>query len=174
MTNFNSNNCSVAIIGLGYVGLPLTIAISKTKICFKTKNDLNRKIIGFDKNLKRINDLKNGIDNTNEVNNQDLLENKDIEYTSDKNKLANVDLFLVALPTPIDKFKNPDLSYLKNGCEIIGNAIKKRTSKTKPIIIFESTVYPGCTEEFCIPIIENTSGFKHNLKKKQKNILFWL
>tara|TARA_A100001388_G_C28763830_1_gene499427 strand:+ start:1049 stop:2407 length:1359 start_codon:yes stop_codon:yes gene_type:complete len=161
-------NCTISIIGLGYVGLPLLIEFYKTKKDKRTDIPLNRKIVGFDINDKRINDLKNNIDNTKEVTQQELSSAKDIIFTSNINELIFSDVFIVTVPTPIDDAKNPNLSPLKKACKQIGNAIKKRLSnsydknKCNPVIIFESTVYPGATEENCIPIIEEFSELKLN------------
>ncbi len=171
MNYIDPDNCSICVIGLGYVGLPLLISISKNKNSFKTQNSINRKIFGFDKNTKRIEELKKNIDKTNEVKKEVLLKAKNITFTSDKEILSEIDIFIVAIPTPIDQFKKPDLSYLKNACITIGKSIKNRNSELSPIIIFESTVYPGCTEEECVPLLEEYSGKDHN-SNNIKNTFF--
>ena len=158
----NPDECKVCIVGLGYVGLPLAISLAKTKTSLKTNNLINRQIIGFDKNSKRIDELKQGIDRTNEVDNVILENITNINFSSDEKILNDVDLFIVAIPTPIDKNNKPDLSILKNACITIGKSIRFRKSDLAPIIVFESTVYPGCTEEQCIPILEKYSDSKHN------------
>ncbi len=161
-------NCTISIIGLGYVGLPLLIQFFSTKKDLRTLKTLNRKIIGFDINHKRINDLKNNIDRTKEVYQKELNEAKDVNFTSNLNDLINSDVFIVTVPTPIDNAKNPNLNPLKNACKQIGNVLRHRLSNSSkkkecnPIIIFESTVYPGATEEECIPIIEEYSELKLN------------
>ena len=161
-------NCRVAIIGLGYVGLPLALALADNQTNMKTKGKSFRKIIGFDINQKRINELTKNIDTTKEIPTSELEKNKGILFTSDIKFLSGTDVFIVTVPTPIDKAKNPDLKYLENACEIIGLSIKKQTfGKSKNenrqvVIIFESTVYPGATEEFCAPLIEKFSGLRFN------------
>ena len=162
MKLLNPDECKVCIVGLGYVGLPLAISLAKTKTSLKTNNLINRQIIGFDKNSKRIDELKQGIDRTNEVDNVILENITNINFSSDEKILNDVDLFIVAIPTPIDKNNKPDLSILKNACITIGKSIRFRKSDLAPIIVFESTVYPGCTEEQCIPILEKYSDSKHN------------
>ena len=149
-------NCSIAVIGLGYVGLPLAISFSKTKKCNLTGEKVNRKVFGFDINNKRISQLKKGFDKTNEILEIDLLKQKNLIFTSNFSDLINVDVFIITVPTPIDKFKKPDLTALKSASKLIGEII--RLKKNNPIIIFESTVYPGATEEICIPIIELNSS----------------
>ena len=162
MRFFNPDQCKVCIVGLGYVGLPLSIALAKTKTSFKTNNPINRQIIGFDKDSKRIEELKKGIDSTNEVDKETLKNINDINFSSNEEILKDVDFFIVAIPTPIDQNKKPDLSILENACIKIGKSIRFRKSNFPPIIVFESTVYPGCTEEKCVPILEKYSNLKHN------------
>ena len=153
----NINECTIAVIGLGYVGLPVAIEFARTKKSFINKKLLNHKIIGFDINEDRINNLKKGIDTTKEIEKDTLNEIKNIFFTTDKFELTFADTYIVTVPTPIDKDKNPDLSLLKKACIIIGEAIKNSSSKYMPVVIFESTVYPGATEEICIPIIKKYS-----------------
>ena len=133
------------IIGLGYVGLPLAIEFAK-----------KYEVIGFDINNDRINELKNGYDKTNEVEKSDLL-NSNIKFTSNKDILNDCDFYIITVPTPIDKYNKPDLTPLKNASLIVGKLLKKGC-----IVIYESTVYPGCTEEDCVPILEKESGLKFN------------
>ena len=129
------------IIGLGYVGLPILINLSK-----------KYRSIGYDNNLRRINDLKNGKDFFNEFKKKDL-KNKAINYTNSMELLKNSNLFIVTVPTPILKNKNPDLKHLKDVCNNLSKIIKK-----KDIIIFESTVYPGLTNNYCIPLLEKNNS----------------
>ncbi len=156
------NNCSVAIIGLGYVGFPLAFELSKPH------NKLNnifieRKVIGFDINEERISELNKGLDSTNEID----LTKEDLpsllELTSDEEKINHCDVFIVTVPTPINENKKPDLGPLKNASKTIGRVFKRRKSSINPIVIYESTVYPGATEEICIPIVEEISSMKLNI-----------
>ena len=119
-------NCTLAIIGLGYVGLPLAVEFANCSICKKTKNPLNNKIIGFDLNEERINDLNHGVDKTKEIE-QELLKNlKNILFTNNAENLSSADVFIVTVPTPIDENKEPDLSAIKSASKIVGLALKKR------------------------------------------------
>ena len=136
----------VGIIGLGYVGLPLAIEFSR-------KN----KVIGFDLNKKRISELTKGKDTNNEVLNTKIRKLKNIEFSYNDNKLKNCDIFIVTVPTPVDNKNLPDLRLIKKACEIVAKYIKKGS-----IFILESTVYPGCTEKFCVPILEKVSKLKFN------------
>lgn len=144
----------IAVIGLGYVGLPLARL-------FATKYNT----VGFDINKDRVSELKNGVDTTLEVDNKELqkvlksnLHNeKGLFVTSSIEDIKNCNYFIVTVPTPIDQNKNPDLTPLKKASETVGSVIKKGD-----IVVFESTVYPGATEEECVPIIEKTSGLKFN------------
>ena len=136
----------VGIIGLGYVGLPLAIEFSK-------KN----KVIGFDLSKKRISELTKGKDINNEVLNTKIKSLKNIEFSSNDNKLKDCDIFIVTVPTPVDSKNLPDLTLIKNACEIVAKYIKKDS-----IFILESTVYPGCTEKFCVPILEKISKLRLN------------
>ncbi len=140
------SNITLGIIGLGYVGLPLAVEFGK-KI----------KTIGFDINAPRIDELKNGEDSTLEVEKELLLEAKMLSYTADVNELKNCDVYIVTVPTPVDKHKTPDLTPLVKASEMLGSVISK-----DDIVIYESTVYPGATEEICIPEIEKVSGLKFN------------
>ena len=125
------------------------------KTCLKTQKKLNRKIIGYDLSKFRIDQLKNGIDNNNIFNKKIIKETKNITFTNNKNLLKNVDIFIITVPTPIDIENNPNLHFIKEASKIVGESIKsEERRKTNPIVIYESTVYPGVTEEICIPIIE--------------------
>ena len=140
------NETRLAVIGLGYVGLPLAVEFGK-KI----------PVVGFDIHKSRVSELKNGVDNTLEVDDAELAEAKLLSYTTDTNKLENCNVFIVTVPTPIDKNKNPDLTPLIKASEMLGSVISKGD-----IVIYESTVYPGATEEVCVPIIEKTSKLQFN------------
>ena len=133
----------VCIIGMGYVGLPLAIAFSKES-----------KVIGFDINKEKIESLKQGIDITKETAKEELL-SSNIEFTVNPEKIRESDFIIIAVPTPIDEDKIPDLSYLKSASELVGQNLKKGS-----IVVYESTVYPGATEEVCLPILERESGLK--------------
>ena len=133
----------ISVIGLGYVGLPLAIAFGKTQ-----------KIIAFDVNSQRINDLKNKVDKTCEITSTEI-DLADIYFTCDFNDLSKADFHIIAVPTPVDADKKPDLTFLFSATKIIGSILKKGD-----IIVYESTVYPGTTEDECLPILENESGLK--------------
>ncbi|MBX9839371.1 MAG: nucleotide sugar dehydrogenase [Silvanigrellaceae bacterium] len=139
---------SIGIIGLGYVGLPLAVSFSK-----------RYKIIAFDINHKKIDLLKQNIDYTGEIEDSSLLSNESISYTSKPEDLMDCSVFIIAVPTPVDKGNKPNLIPLLSACETIGKVIENTNKKV--FICFESTVYPGCTEDECIPIIEKNSLKKH-------------
>ncbi|UOQ95058.1 nucleotide sugar dehydrogenase [Halobacillus shinanisalinarum] len=134
---------TIAVVGLGYVGLPVAVAFGK-----------EQNIIGFDIDEKRIEGLKQGFDITNEVE-QDELTSSSVNFTSNPNDLSKANFIIVAVPTPITENKQPDLTPLLKASETIG---KHLTSNT--IVVYESTVYPGATEEECVPVLEKTSGLK--------------
>ena len=154
-------NCKIAVIGLGYVGLPLAIEFAKKTCCKRTGQKVNRKVIGFDINKKRITQLKEGIDLTGEINSEDLISSS-INFTSDECQLVNIDFFIVTVPTPIDNSNQPNLIPLIKASETIGTSLKNNNCDYNPIIIYESTVYPGATEEICVPILEKFSCRKFN------------
>lgn len=158
-------NCTVGILGMGYVGLPLSLQIAQTEKCKKTNKLLNRAVQGFDINKERIKDLKNFNDKTGEYS-HDFLENtKRINFTNNLKDLTECEVFIITVPTPIDSSKKPDLSFLKEASKTVANCIcekHKQINKIAPIIIYESTVYPGVTEDYCVPIIEDNSGLKAN------------
>ena len=137
----------VSILGLGYVGLPLLIAFCKKGF----------KAVGFDTNKNRINELRMGIDKTKEAKPEELSFLKNASLTCDEKLMHGSDIFIVTVPTPLMMDKSPDLTPLKEACISIGKQLQ--TSNT---VIFESTVYPGATEEFCVPILEETSNLKFN------------
>lgn len=136
----------IAVVGLGYVGLPLAVEFGKT-----------RKVIGFDINKSRIVELKNGKDSTLEVEYEKIVAAVSLEFTCEIDALKNCDIFIITVPTPIDSAKRPDLQPLINASQLVGGVISKGA-----LVIYESTVYPGCTEEICVPIIEKASGLKLN------------
>ncbi len=139
-------NIKIAIIGLGYVGLPLAIEFGKI---YKT--------IGFDIKEDRIKELLAGKDSTLEVSSEELHESKMLTFTKDLNDIQSCNIFIITVPTPIDKFKKPNLFPLESASETVGNVLKK-----DDIVIFESTVFPGATEEVCVPILEEHSGLSYN------------
>lgn len=139
-------NRTIAIIGLGYVGLPLAVEFGKK---YAT--------IGFDINDTRIGELKNGIDRTLEVEPENLKASPMLTFTSSLDELKKADFFIVTVPTPIDKNKRPDLTPLIKASETVGKVLKKND-----VVVYESTVYPGCTEEDCVPVLEKFSGLKFN------------
>ena len=136
----------IAIIGLGYVGLPLILEFAK-------KFD----VVGYDSNKKRIDELKNGIDNTKEINRKGLNNLKKINFSDKPETLKEKDIYIITVPTPIDKNKRPNLKFLKSASKTVAKFLKKND-----IVIYESTVFPGCTEEICIPILEKYSGLSFN------------
>jgi len=156
------NTCTVSIIGLGYVGLPLAVEFSKPQPCHRTGIPLQRRVIGFDINNRRLEELRQSIDRTNETSAEDLQEAKLLEFTNEPGQLAEADVFVVTVPTPIDSAKRPDLTPLEKASATVGRALKQRRSASAPVVIYESTVYPGATEEVCVPILERESGLRFN------------
>lgn len=136
----------LAVVGLGYVGLPLAVAFGK-----------QREVIGFDINEARIEALKNGHDHTLELDSVELASATGLRYTFDPKALAEANVYIVTMPTPIDEFKQPDLTPLIRASETIGRALK-----AGDLVIYESTVYPGVTEEICVPVLERVSGLRFN------------
>ena len=137
----------IAIIGLGYVGLPLAVEFGKKKV----------PVVGFDISSKRIEELKNGQDHTLEVSPIELQQAAQLSFTCDLEKLKECNFFIVTVPTPIDDYKQPDLTPLIKASTSIGQILKKGD-----IVVYESTVYPGATEEVCIPVLEKVSGLEFN------------
>ena len=133
----------VAVIGLGYVGLPIALAFAK-KVS----------VIGFDINAERVEKMRNKIDPSGELDSSEF-DNSDITFTDSIDVLREAKFFIVAVPTPIDDHKLPDLKPLVGASKSIGKALKKGD-----VVVYESTVYPGCTEEDCIPVLEEVSGLK--------------
>ncbi|UPK72771.1 nucleotide sugar dehydrogenase [Chitinophaga filiformis] len=146
----------IAVIGLGYVGLPLAIEFAK-----------QYKVLGFDINETRVKELSNGQDKTREANIEDLKaviqqgtqahSTTGLRFSSDKSELQQYQVFIVTVPTPIDEFKSPDLTFLLAASAMLGSILKPGD-----IVIYESTVYPGCTEEDCVPVLERSSGLRYN------------
>ena len=139
-------NSSIAIIGLGYVGLPLAVEFGK-----------KRKVIGYDISEIRINELKKGIDNTLETSIAELKNATHLSFTKNLEDLNECEIFIITVPTPINENKKPHLSPLKKASEMIGSILQKGN-----LVIYESTVYPGATEELCVPILEKKSGLIFN------------
>ena len=138
----NLNEKKIAVIGLGYVGLPLAVEFGK-----------KRDVLGFDISLERIGQLKCGVDETLEVSRQELEASKFLKFSTDENDLKSCGIFLVTVPTPVDDANRPNLDLIKNASEMIARVMPKDA-----VVIFESTVYPGCTREICVPILEAGSG----------------
>ena len=134
----------IGLVGLGYVGLPVAVAFGK-----------QHHIIGFDINENRIESLKSGTDYTNEVTDEEL-QSSNIDFTSDGSRLSEADFLIVAVPTPINEHNQPDLTPLVKASETVGKHLSKGT-----IVVYESTVYPGATEEVCVPVLEKFSGLKY-------------
>jgi len=139
-------NKKIALIGLGYVGLPLAVEFGK-----------KRTVVGFDINQSRINDLKNGVDSTLETTSEELKDSVHLSYTTNLDDVKDCEVFIITVPTPIDKHKRPDLTPLEKSSEAVGSILKRGD-----IVIYESTVYPGATEEVCVPILEQQSGLVFN------------
>ena len=153
------------MIGLGYVGLPLAVEFAKPQICRRTGAPLQRRVIGFDINAQRLSELRAGHDRTNETSAAELQATQLLEFTNDPALLTEADVFVVTVPTPIDSAKRPDLTPLEKASATVGQALKARAAQgasTKPVVIYESTVYPGATEEVCVPILERESGQRFN------------
>ena len=137
----------IGIIGLGYVGLPLAVEFGKIV-----------DVVGFDINQARIDELNKGIDRTLEVNKEELASSSKLKFSTSLEDLRNANYFIVTVPTPVDEYKTPDLTPLIKASETVGKVLKKGD-----IVIYESTVYPGCTEEDCVPVLEKFSGLKFNV-----------
>lgn len=142
--DFLKRKKSIAVVGLGYVGLPLAVELARVF-----------NVIGFDIKKQRIDELSKGIDSTHEISREELSRSigTNIEFTLDPRKINQASIVIIAVPTPIDEHKIPDLSPLKSASEIVGKYLQKDS-----IVVYESTVYPGVTEEICVPLIERFSG----------------
>mgnify|MGYP001340009907 CR=1 FL=1 len=139
-------NVKLAIIGLGYVGLPLAVEFSK-----------KYSVIGYDVDGKRIKELKKGIDFTNEISEKNLLNSKTLKFTNSKDKLISANIFIITVPTPVDKNNKPNLNPIQSASSLVGTYLKEND-----LVIYESTVFPGCTEEVCVPILEQKSKLVYN------------
>ena len=142
----DTTNAKIAIIGLGYVGLPLAAEFGK-----------KHTVVGFDINQSRIQELKKGEDSTLETTSQERKEAVNLIYTENPEDIKDCTVFIVTVPTPIDECKKPNLTPLRKASETVGKVLKKND-----IVVYESTVYPGATEEVCVPILEEMSGLKFN------------
>ena len=143
----NPDNSKIAVIGLGYVGLPLAVEFGKF-----------HDVVGFDVNEDRIMDLREGHDRTLEVSSADLQSATSLSFSADLGEIEDCTIYIVTVPTPIDAHKRPDLTPLIKASETVGSVLKRGD-----IVIYESTVYPGATEEDCMPVLERVSGLRHNV-----------
>lgn len=143
---YNYKDLKVGVLGLGYVGLPLSLEFGK-----------KRKIIGFDINKNRVKELKSGFDRNYEYSKKQIQSAKKLSFTSNETDLKNVNCFIITVPTPINRFKKPNLNLLFKASKIVSDVLKKGD-----LVIYESTVYPGCIEEDCVPILEKSSGLIFN------------
>ena len=146
MVEKDFKNINIAVIGLGYVGLPLAVEFSKIF-----------NVIGFDINGERVAELKKGYDRTLEIDEESILQSKNLTISNDESFLDNANIYIITVPTPIDKNKNPDLYPLISSSKTVGKYLKKNN-----IVIYESTVFPGATEQICIPILEKKSSLVYN------------
>ncbi len=142
----STSELRLAVVGLGYVGLPLAVEFAKT-----------RPVLGFDINERRIGELRNGDDITRELTREELALGKTLRFSTKPGDLAECNFYIVTVPTPVDDDKQPDLGPMLGASATIGKALKKGD-----IVVYESTVYPGATEEDCVPVLEKTSGLKFN------------
>lgn len=142
----NIDDVKIAVIGLGYVGLPLAVEFGKV-----------RSVVGFDVNQSRLNELRAGVDSTMETNREELASAKNLTFTSNIADLAGCNFYIVTVPTPVNADKIPDLSMLVSASTLVGGVLKKGD-----VVVYESTVYPGATEEDCVPILEKCSKLKFN------------
>lgn len=140
------NKNKIAIVGLGYVGLPLAVEFGK-----------KHEVIGFDINKQRIAELTEGNDRTLETTKEDILSSTFLTFSYDQEQLRTCTIFIVTVPTPVDQYNRPDLTPLVKASETVGKVLKKGD-----IVVYESTVYPGCTEQDCVPVLERVSGLKYN------------
>ncbi|HPT17528.1 MAG TPA: Vi polysaccharide biosynthesis UDP-N-acetylglucosamine C-6 dehydrogenase TviB, partial [Kiritimatiellia bacterium] len=146
LAKIENRQARLAIIGLGYVGLPLAVEFGK-----------RYPVVGFDVSARRLAELRAGHDRTLETTPDELRQAAHLTYTDRIDDLKATDVFIVTVPTPIDRHKRPDLTPLVKASETVGRALKPGA-----VVVYESTVYPGCTEEDCVPILEKFSGLKFN------------
>ena len=137
----------ICVIGLGYVGLPLSLAFAKKNI----------KVVGYDSSLKRVKELNNSNDINGEFSKDELIYEGHIKFTNDQAEINLADIYIITVPTPINKNKKPNLKPLEKASKIVGKNLTKNN-----LVIYESTVFPGCTEEICVPILEKNSKMKYN------------
>jgi UDP-N-acetyl-D-glucosamine/UDP-N-acetyl-D-galactosamine dehydrogenase len=147
MARFSLRNCKLGVVGLGYVGLPLAVEFGKH---FST--------VGFDIKATRVAELKAGRDSTLETDAKELKSATKLSFSTDLKDLRKCKIYIVTVPTPIDKYNRPDLSPIEGASKLLGQVLKKGD-----IVVYESTVYPGCTEEIAVPILEAVSGLKYNV-----------
>src|SRR5215467_11737226 len=140
------NELRIGVVGTGYVGLPLAVYMAR-----------NFPVLGFDINADRVRELNQRVDRTHEVTAEEFAAATDIRFSSNPEHLKEANFFIVTVPTPINKARQPDLRALEAACETVGAALKKND-----VVVFESTVYPGVTEEICVPILENSSRLAFN------------
>ena len=153
----NSNKVKICLVGLGYVGLPLAIEFSKVE---------NLKVIGFDISQEKIEKLKAGIDPTGEVGDE-VIKKSQIEFTNDPKKISQANFIIIAVPTPIyEQTNQPDLSLVESASKIVGQNLSAGSA-----VVYESTVYPGVTEEICLPILEKESGLKNGVERDSQRVL---
>jgi UDP-N-acetyl-D-galactosamine dehydrogenase len=138
----HNNDLLIAMIGLGYVGLPLAVEFGKMI-----------PTIGFDINPARVKELEDGHDSTLEVDSENMQSATQLSYTSNSAHIASANFFIITVPTPVDNYNNPDLTPLEKASETVGKRLKKGD-----YVVYESTVYPGATEEVCVPVLEKQSG----------------
>jgi UDP-N-acetyl-D-galactosamine dehydrogenase len=163
-----SSTCTVAVIGVGYVGLPLALAFGTPA------GQLQRPVIAFDLNRERLAELERGVDRTLEASSEELDAATLVRYSAEPAELAGADVFIVTVPTPVDGAKRPDLTPLEKASAMIGAALKARAAggaTTLAVVIYESTAYPGATEEVCVPILERSSGLSFNHPDPQQGFV---
>ena len=136
----------IAIIGLGYVGLPLAVAMAA-----------KYQVVGFDIDAQRVSDLANGADHTLQCTKEEITAVKQLSFSNTVKEIAHCGIYIITVPTPVDANKLPDLNFLLNATTMVGALLKQGD-----IVIYESTVYPGCTEEECVPVLERVSGLQFN------------
>ena len=144
------NEAKIAVIGLGYVGLPLAVEFSK-----------KYPVVGFDLDSDRVRELKKGYDRTHEISDEKLLNLNQLTLSCSLESIADSNVYIISVPTPVDKNNKPNLNSIISASEMIGSLLSENN-----YVIYESTVFPGCTEEICIPILEKFSGKKYNKVKK--------
>ena len=142
----NFNNLEISIVGLGYIGLPLALEFAKY-----------RKVLAYDNNLTRINELKKGLDESKELTKKEILKSKKIYFTNNLKDLEKLNCFIICVPTPVTTNHKPDIKNIRLVTKEIGKIINKNS-----LVIYESTFYPGLTEEVCVPILEKFSKLKYN------------